>query len=265
MRFDSLQASTYRPRAMMGRRLVGEMVGYRNIGRADREGLHAGIRPVGAGVFAGALRTLGLVLFVAVAISMPAAAQVAEEVEGGGAAPDSSEENEAETSVSAVPAGEETPIYGNVDPTKIPIDEKKSRTEAMLVDQRQALARASEILAEARSSKDIVQLNCVNEKLTQIKGLLKISEQASLEMYEAIANNASDLINHEYTKIVVAHQKSQILKAEAEQCVGESSVYAGDTSVEVLLEGDGGGFAGDPTTASAPPPGPAVPPVASTF
>lgn len=179
--------------------------------------------------------------------------------------------DEGETAVA--PLTDQTPAdnaltFGNVDPTKVPLEEKKTRVESMLVDQRDTLGRVVTILAEARSSKDIVQLNCVNEKLTQIKGLLKISEQASLQMYDSIASGTQDLVNHEFTKIVVAHQKSQVLRAEAEQCVGENSVYAGDTSVDVEIESQdsgGGGFGADPTTAAAAPPGPTVPPVASTF
>lgn len=156
--------------------------------------------------------------------------------------------------------------FGNVDAAKVPVDEKRERMETMLKDERESLARVVELLREARASKDIVQLNCVNEKLTQVKGLLKISEQSSLQMYEAIASNAGDLVNHEYTKVVVAHQKSQVLRAEAEQCVGESSVYGGATEVEVDDGTDGeGGDGSDATSNSAPPPGPAVPPVASAF
>lgn len=173
-----------------------------------------------------------------------------------------------ETAVESLPsaAGERAaPAFGNVDAARVPVGEKKDRVEKMVGEQRKTLARVTEILAGARASKDIVQLNCVNEKLTQVKGLLKISEQASLQMYEAIASAANDLVNHEYTKVVVAHQKSQVLRAEAEQCVGENSVYSGDTSVDVEIDDGGGGFGGDPTTAAAPPPGPAVPPVASTF
>lgn len=159
-------------------------------------------------------------------------------------------------------------VLSDIDAASVSIDEKKSRVEDMLTSQRSTLGYAVTVLSEARKSKDIVKLNCVNEKLIQIKGLLKISEQASLHMYEAIADDAQDLINHEFTKIVVANQKSEVLKAEAKRCVGENSVYAGNTSVDVEIDGDsdgGGGSGGVGGGASAPPPGPSVPPVASTF
>ena len=151
------------------------------------------------------------------------------------------------------------------DSAQLTPEEKKKKTETMLKEMRSALKRATEILGEARAAKDIVQLNCVNEKLTQIKGLLKISEQASVKMYEALASGAEDVVNHEFTKMAVANQKVLILRAEADQCIGESTIYAGDTEVEVevaapLVE------SGDPTLSPEPavaPSAPQVPPVAS--
>lgn len=156
-----------------------------------------------------------------------------------------------------------SPAIGGVDAQALSLQEKQRRVEESLSDLRDALRRVTDILAEARSSKDIVQLNCVNEKLTQLKGLLKISEDASVKMYDAIASGTEDVINHEFTKIVVAHQKGMALRAEAEQCVGELSVYSGDTDITVEIDEDIP--ENDPTTPTPPPPGPVVPPVASAF
>jgi hypothetical protein len=141
--------------------------------------------------------------------------------------------------------------------------EKQARSEKMLGEMRDGLRRVTEILGEARASKDIVQLNCVNEKLTQVKGLLRISEDASVKMYDAVASATQDVINHEFTKISVAHQKTVILRAEAEQCVGELSVYTGETEVTVEIDPDISDR--DPTEPDSPPIGPEVPPVASGF
>ena len=52
---------------------------------------------------------------------------------------------------------------------------------------REILSRVLKHLEEAREERDVIKLNCVNEKLTAIKGLLKISEQADVSMQEALA------------------------------------------------------------------------------
>lgn len=141
--------------------------------------------------------------------------------------------------------------------------DKRTRAEQMLVEMREALQRATDVLGEARASKDVVQLNCVNEKLVQIKGLLKIGEQSSVRMYEGVAQDASDVVNHEYTKLAVAHQRTLVLRSEADQCVGESTIYTGDTEIEV--EVDPSLREGDPTASPYPEVAPETPEVASTF
>lgn len=141
--------------------------------------------------------------------------------------------------------------------------EKGERSEKMLQDGRAAVARGSTVLSEARAAKDVVQLNCVNEKLTQVKGLLALSEKASIKMYDSMSAGLETEANHEYTKISVAAEKIRSLRSEIEQCVGESSVYTGDTDVEFTDEGEGP--KGDPTKTPPPNPAPEMPPVSSTF
>ncbi len=148
-------------------------------------------------------------------------------------------------------------------PSKIPTEEKKARAEAMVVDMRAALRRATEILAEANSAKDVVQLNCIQEKLTQIKGLVRIADASSTRMLEAVGEGNENVINHEFTKLAVAHQKTMALRAEADQCVGEKAIYTGDTEVE--LETDPNLPQSDPTDTPMDGVYPAPPEVASKY
>jgi hypothetical protein len=82
-------------------------------------------------------------------------------------------------------------------------------------------------------------------------------------MYEAIAGGLTDVINHEFTKLSVAHQKVGVLRAELDQCVGESSVYTGETEVDVVVDDEG--QQADPTKTQPPEPAPEMPAVSSTF
>lgn len=207
---------------------------------------------------------------VALAIALPLSVN-AQPADQGETKPEATEAKPPEQGESAVRAERSDAIrsdarslrLGDVDASKVPDSEKKTRAEKMVADQRAALSRGTDLLNEARSAKDIVQLNCVNEKLTQIKGLLRLSEQASSTMYDGLATGGGEQVNHEFTKIVVAHSRTQQLKAEAEQCVGELSVYTGETEVQVDI--DENIPSNDPTLPIIPPPGPVTPPVASGF
>lgn len=114
---------------------------------------------------------------------------------------------------------------------RVPAEEKKRRVEGGLKEMRAALRRATDLLKDARVAKDIVMLNCVNEKLTQTKGLLKISEQASVKMYEGMAAGDQQEVNHQFTKITIAHQKVLVLRFEVDQCVGERALHK--TTIEI--------------------------------
>ncbi len=109
---------------------------------------------------------------------------------------------------------------------------------------RQAVGRMRDILGKlidhletARQDRDVMLLNCINEKLTAVKGLLKISEQADVSMQEATSRKDSEAAGHEFDKIRIALGKSEELSAAAQACVGELAVYSGETEVEVEMDG----------------------------
>ncbi len=117
----------------------------------------------------------------------------------------------------------------------IPDPEKIKKSAESVAKMRSALKDVLGKLEEARNSKDVVKLNCVNEKLTQIKGLLRISEQSDIALQEAVAKRESSTSEHEYTKVSIAVVKVNQLRAEAEQCIGQLAFRTdenGTTEVE---------------------------------
>jgi len=148
---------------------------------------------------------------------------------------------------------------------KLSLADKKKRSDSMLSEMRKARLRVLDLLNEARSSKDIMRLNCVNEKLTQIKGLLKIGEKASLKMFEEVAKAKPEekSINFQYSTLAVAYQRTLVRRSEADKCVGEATVYSGDTEVEVTVEGDADLDTSNPTDLAPPFVAPVTPATAS--
>ncbi len=114
--------------------------------------------------------------------------------------------------------------------------DKLGNTAEAIVRMRELLSEVLGHLEEARDERDVVKLNCVNEKLTAIKGLLAISEQADVTLQEALARRDNEAASHEYEKITIASRKVEQLYAESEACIGELAVYSGDTAVEVVVE-----------------------------
>lgn len=95
-------------------------------------------------------------------------------------------------------------------------------------------------IEEAREEKDIVKLNCVNEKLTQMKAFLKVAEQADVALNEALATrNPGADADAEFSKIAIARTKVDGLRAQSEQCIGQLSYVVDEkTTVEVMQPSD---------------------------
>ncbi|RME28597.1 MAG: hypothetical protein D6806_02655 [Deltaproteobacteria bacterium] len=116
--------------------------------------------------------------------------------------------------------------------------QKLERASSYLAEMKQVLSHVLKLLKEARDEKDIIKINCINEKLTTIKGLIRISEQADMTLQEAVAKGERESAEHEFHKIAISHQKVRNLRAEAEQCVGELAFAVGKTTVEVEVDKD---------------------------
>ena len=101
--------------------------------------------------------------------------------------------------------------------------------QAMRGSLRQVTARVE----DARNEKDVVKLNCVNEKLAQIKGLLKVAEQSENALKEGMATNDPSA-NVEFAKIGIAKGKVDGLGSDAQQCIGQLAYIVDEkTTVEV--------------------------------
>lgn len=129
----------------------------------------------------------------------------------------------------AAPAGQA------VEASKVPESEKLKVSADSVAVMRVALKDVLQKLEEARNTKDVVKLTCVNEKLTQIKGLLRISEQSDVALQEAIARKESQAADHEFTKVTIARSKVDQLRAEAEQCMGQLAFKA-DENMTLEIE-----------------------------
>lgn len=116
------------------------------------------------------------------------------------------------------------------------VEEKIKKSTTYIEQMKSTLRFALKKLEKARQEEDIIRINCVNDKLSAIKGLLKISEQAEVNLREAAVKKEAELINHEFTKISIAAVRVEGFRAEVEGCVGEVGQYTGETIVNVIVD-----------------------------
>ena len=160
----------------------------------------------------------------------------------------------------AQPAGDEAPA-----PAPAPIDLSTIQKSTLSGDEmlntgreyrRQIGAITMQIQVQsnqAKGDKDVIRLNCLLDKLTQVRVNGNIMDQALQTLQECVSRRDEGAELHEYTRITIINQKAQVLRAEADACVGAETNYVGPT--KVVVESPAG------LTASIDQPAPAAPPI----
>ncbi len=123
--------------------------------------------------------------------------------------------------------------------------------------------RITLLQAKARKDKDVVKLNCVNDKLTQVKGHMVVSDQSMASLTADLAKGDDAGRQHQFTRMTILYQKVVTLGTEAEQCIGEDVSFVGATRVDVEI--DPSIPPTDPTEPPLPVPDVQRPPEASPF
>lgn len=89
------------------------------------------------------------------------------------------------------------------------------------------------MVEQARKQKDVIRLNCVMDKLMQVKVNMNMADEALQKLQEAAGRQDDAASHHEYTRITIVNQKVQVLQNEGQTCVGVELNYIGATRVEV--------------------------------
>jgi hypothetical protein len=125
-----------------------------------------------------------------------------------------------------------------VDATKLTPTETASRAKQFVSEMEATLKQIEGLQEVARKEKDLVRLDCINEKLVEYRKLLEVTAPADKNLKLAIKDNDNSGRIYNYTTISIAHERAMELSREAETCDGEVLTYAGDTVVEVEIDGE---------------------------
>lgn len=131
---------------------------------------------------------------------------------------------------------EQDGLFSKKDEEQVPVAKFKEKGEEYLVEMRGNLTKGLEILRDAREDKDALRLQCVNEKIAAMKGVLRISEDAYISLQESLATRATERARYEFNKVRTSKNKMAELVSAAQNCVGAEAVYTGDSQVEVEID-----------------------------
>jgi hypothetical protein len=193
---------------------------------------------LGAGIVVGAL-AVGGGLGLAQTPDSPPGDPAAQP--GAGAAPAPAAEKTADTP-------DDTIQQSMTKRAEVPGAQMITNADGLLVKMREILKRVVQLQGIARKQKDVIKLNCVNDKLLQVKQLVNIGESNKTNLEEAVARDDESGRYDYYSNITIANEQVQTLGAEAEQCIGQDLSFLGPTETTV----EGGDEPDDPTSLGEP-------------
>lgn len=83
--------------------------------------------------------------------------------------------------------------------------------------------RVSDMLDRARQDRDIIRVNCLNDKLTQLDVTLRSAREHRELLQTAVSINNDGQRNHEFTLLTIFRSRAENLETEAHTCVGEET------------------------------------------
>ncbi len=118
-------------------------------------------------------------------------------------------------------------------------EEMSERSKGELQEMQEVLNGTIQLAEDTRSEeKDLLKLNCINDRIPVIRGFVNVSEQSQGRLGQAIKQKDREGAEHQYSLIVIAGTKVDNLGVEARSCAGEVLRYSGETVVEKEVSGD---------------------------
>ncbi len=122
-------------------------------------------------------------------------------------------------------------------------DELRERATDLIGAMQAIHEHTVELQSSAREGRDVIRLNCVNEKLLEIKQLLNIAEASRSDFVEASVAADDASTSHHFSQIAIAYESIDDLGEEAKGCVGERAVFHGESQIDF----EGPDLLADPT------------------
>lgn len=86
---------------------------------------------------------------------------------------------------------------------------------------------------QARKSKDVLKLTCVNDKLVQIKAQMNLADTTNADLQAALTNNSADGRATFYVNLQTTSDSVASLRRDADVCAGTPELYKQEAGVTV--------------------------------
>ncbi len=121
---------------------------------------------------------------------------------------------------------------GKVAAKPLSADEISKKSSELQLQMDQDMVHVGRLQAKARKEKDVIKLNCVNDKMVQMKAMMNLADDNRTQIPDALTlgnGRAPDLFTT-YTQSASSIKK---LREDADVCVGVGVDSAGDAKLNI--------------------------------
>jgi hypothetical protein len=117
---------------------------------------------------------------------------------------------------------------------KLSLPEMVARSEALDLQIKADMRHVMHLQAKARQEKDVIKLNCINDKLVQLKAQVNIFDTARASLTAGLeSSSTADDKQVAFAEVTSTGDAVKNLRAEADICVGEPELFKQESSSEV--------------------------------
>jgi exonuclease VII large subunit len=112
------------------------------------------------------------------------------------------------------------------------VSEMQVRSTAMVSQMQEDLHRVMYLKEQAKKDKDVIKLNCVNDKLILVKGQMELADTTNAQLQDSLSKNSADSASL-YVQLSDTSNSIKTLLEEANACVGVPELMKQESGVTV--------------------------------
>lgn len=116
---------------------------------------------------------------------------------------------------------------------KLSLPEMIARAETVEGQIKSDMRHVLHLQAKARQEKDVIKLNCINDKLVQLKAQVNIFDSAHTSLKAESDGASLDDKTSVFDEVTATADAVKSLRAESDICVGEPELYKQESSSDV--------------------------------
>lgn len=122
----------------------------------------------------------------------------------------------------------------------IGLSEMQEMADSYLQEMNHLVSDVLALLSEAQKANDLQRVQCIQEVISSLKGMARLSEQYRISLRQAVIANDRATATQEFVKLTMARNKVREWHAQAKGCGGPAAelVFEGEPRVDRTTDSD---------------------------